>query len=341
MDPIAKANQNADLIAAVGGIAKIQLGDIFVEVLSMSKVDKGVEVYARAWSSNGKQIGFGRDGTVDVERFRFFYPRTKVRDLNGDIAVEVTDIVTGLPRQIKQRQDPKAAILHYLTRSIKNRQFKFGPENIIKGKVGRTSSDFNPPANNADDSIYSGPVGAWSTARTATDGTLRGWGSLVQVSYTGSYYCERAFYNFDTSAIADTDSIDSASFTTQGDAKVVADSYSVNVYASTAQNAIVSTDFDDVGTTAYSDTGITNWTDGGSNAWTFNSTGLAAINKTGYTKISLRETNMDVNGSSPSGINQFGCYFVEDTTDPVLNVVHTAVAAGGASPSTLTLLGAG
>ena len=55
----------------------------------MTTIDKGVVVFARAWDDNG-QIGFGRDGSVDIERFIFIDPPVLVPDEAGDITRTTT-----------------------------------------------------------------------------------------------------------------------------------------------------------------------------------------------------------------------------------------------------------
>jgi len=47
---------------------------VHVEIVEQRTIPSGIEVFARAWNENG-QIGFGPDGTVDIERFKIFNQR--------------------------------------------------------------------------------------------------------------------------------------------------------------------------------------------------------------------------------------------------------------------------
>ena len=61
-----------------------------IEIVDIKPIENGLELFARV-SQGGKQIGFGKDGTVDVERFRLINPPTIVPDLNGDIINDYID----------------------------------------------------------------------------------------------------------------------------------------------------------------------------------------------------------------------------------------------------------
>ena len=49
---------------------KVVDGEYEVEIVSIGKIDGGIEIYARAWK-NGKQLGLGVGGKTDLERFLF------------------------------------------------------------------------------------------------------------------------------------------------------------------------------------------------------------------------------------------------------------------------------
>ena len=61
-----------------------------VEIQSVNKIEGGIEVFARAWKG-AQQVGFGNDGTVEIERFRIFNPPVLVPDQNGAIVRESKD----------------------------------------------------------------------------------------------------------------------------------------------------------------------------------------------------------------------------------------------------------
>src|SRR3990167_7351815 len=62
--------------------------DFDIEVVETKAIEGGVEVFARAWTPDGKQVGFGKDGSVDLERFVFINPPILVVDPLGDILHE-------------------------------------------------------------------------------------------------------------------------------------------------------------------------------------------------------------------------------------------------------------
>lgn len=103
----------------------------------------GIELFAKAWKGD-KQLGFGKDGSVEIERFRIFNPPILVDDPNGDIVREWTDEKTGELKQRKLREDPIEAIRQTVAHNVKI----VGKENaqIVIGKIGNTTSTFYPDA---------------------------------------------------------------------------------------------------------------------------------------------------------------------------------------------------
>ena len=77
----------------------------------------GIELFAKAWRGD-KQLGFGKDGSVEIERFRIFNPPILVDDPNGDIVREWTDKETGLLKQRKLREDPLQAIKEVIAHNV-------------------------------------------------------------------------------------------------------------------------------------------------------------------------------------------------------------------------------
>ena len=59
-----------------------------IEIQSVAKIDGGVEVFARAWRG-ATPLGFGEDGSVEIERFRIFNPPVLVDDPNGRTSVRL------------------------------------------------------------------------------------------------------------------------------------------------------------------------------------------------------------------------------------------------------------
>lgn len=69
----------------------------------------GLDVFARAWRGKD-QIGFGPDGSVDIERFHFGNPPLLVADVDGEINL--------VERKRKYRVDPKRALQEILSATI-------------------------------------------------------------------------------------------------------------------------------------------------------------------------------------------------------------------------------
>jgi len=84
-----------------------------IEITDVNIIDGGIEVFARAWK-NGAQLGFGTDGSVDIERFRIFNPPILVPDVGGDVIREWTNLVTGEVLANTFREDPEEAIMQTL-----------------------------------------------------------------------------------------------------------------------------------------------------------------------------------------------------------------------------------
>ena len=55
-----------------------------IKVDSIAKIHGGIELYARAWKDN-EPLGFGADGSVEIERFKIYNPPILVEDPNGSI----------------------------------------------------------------------------------------------------------------------------------------------------------------------------------------------------------------------------------------------------------------
>jgi len=305
----------------------------------------GIELFAKAWK-NGKQLGFGKDGTVEIERFRIYNPPVLVDDPNGEIVREWTDEITKEVKQRKLKYDPAEAIKQSLSHTIglvgKDRK------NIIKGKVGNTTSTFYPAAGTGNTTVdgyarelYALGAGlAWATIQgnagnSSADTAVSG--NVCAISSDADQVDKwrqiaRGIYTFNTAVIS-TDTISSAIFsvygTAESDGLVGA---SVNIYSSAPanDNAVVNGDYNSLGTTAFStakaiieDTVVDAYND-----FTLNASGKSAINKTGITRLGAREATWDAPNSSPTDNDDqsyFQGYFADETgtaTDPKLVVVH-------------------
>lgn len=316
-----------------------------IEITETNIVEKGVEVYARAWR-DGVQIGFGRDGSVDIERFRFFNPPVLVPDGTKTL---VTETPEGSDREFSYevdnyKEDPEEAILQALTDTI-NKVEKFDDSNIQSGKVGNTTSTFFPTVDGY--ARYVGSALSWSSLETANGNSSSVTGSTIEFLRisSGSNGTEfdvnaRTFFVFDTSAIADTDDIDSATFSVYGTGKT--DEFlttipDITIAEGTLASEATVANGDYQGTysnqTKLTDTDITfaGWSTSGYNDFALNASGLAIVNKTGNTVIGGRNTADGLGGSDPvatAGFKEFiiNSYTVDQTgtsNDPKLVVVHS------------------
>ena len=327
-----------------------------VEILSLASFSKnnchGVEVLAKAWK-DGQPLGFSKDGSVEVERFRFYNPPIMVDDPNGTV-----ERVRSNGSIRKLREDPIAAIKESLAHTIKNTGKISGV--IVSGKVGNTVSTFYPDPNvestsvdgmveqdstAADFTAIRNAAGTLSRDNSADDTAARLESSNINADGFRWRAIRRGIYLFDTSAIDDADSIDSATLSLSGFAKSDALSATpdINIYSSApaSNTALAAGDYDSLGTTAFSTTityasfDATNYND-----FALNASGLAAITKTGVSKFGSRNANYDVADVDPPYVAVSNSSLDVDTadtsgttSDPKLVVTHTA-ASGPANLKT-------
>lgn len=321
-----------------------------IEITDTKTIEGGVEIYARV-KENGKQIGFGKDGTVDIERFRFFNPPILVEDPNGDIVRESFDDKTGKTDISKFREDPNEAILQALEHTIFVKKEKFNSDKIITGKIGRTTSTFYPAAG-ANSPMDGRAYIEWANqtfsairtgAGTGGDSTSQyhSHGAGPDASATTDRFNSqsRIMTGFNTASIPDTDTISSAVLSLYG--FDVHNGYGgtpvVEVQTATPTSAsdMGSGDFiyTKYGTTRLA-TGIahSSWASESYNDFTLNTTGIDYINKTGNTFFGTRN-NWDIDnsfgGTWASGEYIRARAYTADETgtakDPKLVVEHAAV----------------
>ena len=330
-----------------------------IEVVSdaiISENEKGIELYAKAWK-DGVQLGFGTDGTVEIERFRFFNPPILVDNPNGGIIRESVDSITGETHKLVLKEDPVQAIREALAHTI-NIVAKDGV-NIIKDKKGNTTSTFYPDANpestTVDGRIYRNnvPDATWSACRDATNGNgsddTSTFENVIFSAFQSSRYDNHRYFSlFDTSAITDSDTIDSATyslFKNSTDAGSNDDSTSIElVQTNPASNtALTTADYDALTFTSGGSKNLP-FTDSAYNDITVNATGLSWISKTGITKLGAI-TGRDLNNSAPTGLNTPGnlrtADFAGTSSDPALVVVHSTATASATPNLRLLMMGVG
>jgi len=321
-----------------------------IEIVEVNPIADGVEVFARAWS-NKKQIGFGKDGTVDIERFLIHNPPVLVDDPAGDIIVDDPgDEERGVPPSVRRlREDPEASLLDSITTTMDVMTNLHDDSRIIVGKRGNTTSTFYPAAgaNSPVDGYAYRQVSAtsWAGIRDGNgthNSTTVANNNVVWVRTAAAspnfLGLLRSFYAFDTSAI-DTDEISSATLSIYGTSvEQTLTGQAVSLVAGTLANTnnIVNSDYQGtVGnvTKFASDINVASWNTSGFNNFALNASGIAHINKTGVSIFSGRH-KADVEDVAPThpGAQRDSIangYFADQTgtsNDPKLVVEHSAAA---------------
>lgn len=336
-----------------------------IEVVSMSPIQGGIEVFARAWDKQGAQVGFGADGSVDLERFRIFNPPILVPHQNGQILREweAQDSKTGelitLSRTL--REDTQEALLQVIEQNLSvMKNVHIGSQKIEKNKKGRTTSTFytspasSAPADgtvyrNLDDNFY-----AWTNIRN-NEGNLVNYsavssefGSIRGASIDGYTNMARSIFGFDTSPLG-TDAISSATFSVFASADgndAFGQRAVLDHKASVASTTVLSASDYNIGGwdgVRQSDTEIvfSSWDSGYAQNFALNATGTSNINKSGFTWFGGR-TDKDMDNTQPSipsfQTNSVNSYFADQsgtTQDPRLVVEHAAVNNPPSAPTSL------
>ena len=358
-DPKVRASLKSSALSSItlGGYERASKDVTNIDILSITNKNVGIEIELRAYVG-ATQIGFGKDGTIDIERFRIWNPPILIDDPIGDIVLHYD--VEVIPREVvsidrRLREDATEALLIVLERAIRISKGPFGK--IITNKVGRTTDTFYPDPNTGSTTVdgrtYGQDASSWAGAINDT-GTAAYPSSASTVvvqgeDVSGTYYISRSFFLFDTSAISDTDTIDSATLdiyyggsNNQTESTYPADLCLVSS-SPASDNNLVSTDYQTshFGSTEFaSRVTLANFVTSGSASFSLNASGLAAISKTGNTKLGVRPAN-DIDANAPSARSYGSCYFVEHAgtaNDPTLTVVHSA---GGGGTTVIRLAGDG
>ena len=342
----------ADAWVKVGKKPRQKQGRLDIEITDIRKIEAngqiGVEVFARAWQ-DGRQIGFGRDGTVDIERFRFFGGLPFMVS-DGTFTKKTKELPDGKAEEYDEpnlKEDVEATILEQLEHAVSVKKEKSDGSAIVLGKVGSTTSTFYPAAganSPVDGAIrynnYSNAT--WATIRGSTDygpnGDLQVSATNEDIAnlYSSSDYAKpwyrmvRSFFLFDTSALSSAATITSATFSFYATAKTDNFNQGISLIGSTpaSNNNLVSGDFDQIGTTQYaSDLDITSISTSAYNAMSLNATGIAAVSLTGITKFGVRLSG-DRSNTEPSWVSTTGvavaAYFADNSTNkPKLVVEHS------------------
>lgn len=252
-------------------------------------------------------------------------------------------IGTGLAWKLAQ---PHAALGFLPLVALTTSTFYPDPDAESTSVDGYVRQDYGAAAGVAWTTIVNKSAGNTANSTAGDDSVIE-----IQADITSNTWRKlvRAFYLFDTAALPDGDTIDSATLSIKGSGKFDATGITpnVNIYASTpASNTdLVTDDFDQVGSTAFA-TAITyaNWSTSAYNDFALNASGLAAITKTGVSKFSARNAAYDVADSqatwgatAEAGVQGFYADQTGTTSDPKLVVIHSAPIITKTVTDTLTL----
>lgn len=325
-----------------------------IEIVEVNIIEQGIEAFARAWQ-DGQQIGFGKDGSIDIERFRIFNPPVLVPDDTGDIQrITPANVETG-DEEVTQtyREDVEEAILQSIEHTIYVKKQKVvGSQNIEVGKRGNTTSTLYPAAGASapmDGRVIYDNVNSPGQSFTTVNGQSTGTSNTVtntndQLALLASTsanlyrFYRWMMFGFDTSVIG-SDTIDSAVLSLYITATVTdLDSCDLDITSATpaSDDNIVNADYDQRGSTRFA-TGkdIGGLTTSAYADFTLNTSGKSFIDTAGNTFFAsqLEWAVDDSFGGTYVNNNRTGASInMADTsgtsTDPKLVVEHTS---GGAT----------
>lgn len=337
-----KANIKADKLSKlkIKEPFSSQDGRITVSIEQIDKIDQGVQVFVKAWK-DGEQLGFGADGSVEIERIKIINPPILVRR-SGLLGENLEEAL-------------KESVIHTVLVIGKD------GSNIQKGKVGRTTTTIYPDAGTGGTTVdgyvrRNRSIGfgeTWSNLRSG-NGVGSGASHSIQeyyrfVSDSSSdrwRVIQRSIFLFDTSSIPDTDVISSAHVSLFGTSKLdeigaTTNESEMHIVSSTpaSHSSLQLSDFSklgdtDFGSVAYADFSTTSYND-----ITLNSSGIANIDKTGVTKFGTR-SGADLDNDTPSWPGTYDKttsllgYYADQTgttNDPKLIVTHAG------EPETVTI----
>lgn len=356
--PAIKRDEISRTITSVSRISRARNLDI--ECAQIQHRDGVLEVFTRAWQNN-QQIGFGPDGSVDLERFRIADPRIYVRDPAGSFE-RISQLADGSTYSRFYREDPREALIQVIENAIRVKQQKtLKSRNIERGKVGSTTDSFFSGA--GDGWVEKFNSSNWDTTHDGTSGNFTsatGADFRVGCGITGSsnYVIRRGFIPFLTGpTIPSGNSITSATCSLyvaikSSDDDDDGDNFYVLVGATTQADptTLANADFDTCASVD-SPTEVTNSradydTDLVLDAYfdyVLNASGLAIVAKgSGYTLIGCREghdvlDNTIVGAPNTGNLVHFSASENTGTTeDPTLVVEHSS-----GKVRSLALLGVG
>lgn len=339
------ANLKAAEVAKIGPLSRRQVsfsGATYdIEVVGINQIEGGVEVFARAWTEDGTHLGFGKDGSVDIERFRIFSPRVLVEDPEGEIVRVSTDQKTDGYTTVHYRLDPEAAMLQTIVHAIKVKHERFTDRPITEGKVGNTTDIYY--SNASGDGAMTWNNGTFANNRAGT-GSFYGVDTSAATHnfYEDTNYSMRAvYYPVDTSSIPASDTISSATFSLYGDAVGMdTPARGVGLLQSNqaSSTALVQADWVPASYTEIAARkNIASLSTGAYNDYTL--TDLSVVAKgSGFTKLMVLNGPI-IDNDSVLGSWYFNFFSADQTgtsNDPKLTVEHTAADPAPPDPNSYT-----
>lgn len=305
-----------------------------IEIVDVEPIEGGIQVFARAWSG-GQQIGFGIDGTVDIERFRIFNPPVLVPDNTGDYLIEQEPNenlgITAYSQRF--REDAIKATLQSLAHTICTMKNVHGATAIVPGKIGKTTYTFYPQAGSGSTTVdgqindnNAGVASNWATFRNGggdsafTNLTTAPAAYLRSTGATNEYnLMVRSFYTFDTSSIPDGDTVSSATLSLYCTAVANTSSFGglsvgIATWTLAANNNLAVADYaiTNIGTQVTAAKAFTTYTTSAYNDHALTNTSV--INKTGVTAFASL-TTAEINNSAPTWTSSLTSSITVSTAD--------------------------
>ena len=319
-----------------------------IEITQTNIIEGGIEVFARAWE-DGVQIGFSKDGSVDIERFRLMVGDTMSYDLVPDPLGDISFLAydgDGYEETMKFRSDPEEAVLRRLEKVIQSVGVK--DATITAGKIGNTTTIVDANLTNSKYTQHDAASGTYNTnANIATANSavsnLAGGGlhNAVHDSKATTFYLRYADVQFDTSGLPDGDDVTACTFTANyTTAGANNDGYTCYFLDNTNNVALTDPlvkedqgDFEDTAANAIGSETFATLDADSVITTTINS--FAWIDKTGTSRLGARSGNvmleqLDGSATEPTSWNNLRWDTATDT--PYLTITHEA----GSTPQSVT-----
>ena len=319
----ARASEFSGLV----GARDITRGRYGISILK-GKVSGGqVELFARVFR-DGEPIGFGPDGSVDVERFVVVNPPVLVKDDVGDVPLIRRDR-SGKQIETRYRVD----LLESVSDALADMILKAGKPGaaIVPGKEGRTT--YTIFSNAANDGYVNSENATYATARAGSSliATANTADIFIGQLQSGSFGVYEGFVNFTTSAASGT--ITSATLSLYGQFDGSDTDFTVNARNSDYTAGGLTTADWIAGASLSGQTLLATfatsggWSDAAYNSFTSQAAFLTNINQSGNTGIILSSSRHEGNNAPGTGtfeyVGAYGAAQTGTTNDPRLVIEAT------------------